>query len=71
MSREYSAATLITIPEVAKILGCAEQTIYNRTARKAKNPFPVRPVRIGRSIRFSLAAIMEFIETGGENLGGK
>jgi predicted DNA-binding transcriptional regulator AlpA len=57
---------LITIKALALQLDMAEQSIYNRTGRKSKKGFPIKPVRVGRSLRFSQQAVDEFIEKGGE-----
>ncbi len=53
---------LLTVAETAKRLSISKQTIYNRTHRKAKDPFPIKPVRIGRCVRFALKDIEAFVE---------
>jgi predicted DNA-binding transcriptional regulator AlpA len=52
---------LLKIKEVAEILSIAPQTIRNNITAK-KNLFPIKPVRIGGAIRFSLKAVEDFIE---------
>ena len=53
---------LLTVEETAKELCLSKQTIYNRIHRKSKNPFPLKPVRIGRSVRFSRKDLEAFVE---------
>ena len=43
---------LFTVKETAVILGMSAGTIYNRMAIGAKRPFEIKPVRVGRSIKF-------------------
>jgi len=43
---------LLSVEETAKYLGVSPRTIYNQTHRKAKRPFPVKPKRIGKLIKF-------------------
>lgn len=43
---------LLTIQETAKFLGISRSTIYNRISQYSKNPFPVKPKRIGRRVMF-------------------
>ena len=57
---------LITLKTLALQLDMAEQSIYNRTGKKSEKESPIKPVRIGRSLRFSQKAVDEFIEKGGE-----
>lgn len=54
---------LLNVKETARFLGIAVQTIYNGIGRKAKHPFPIRPIRIGSSIRFDLKDLETFIES--------
>jgi predicted DNA-binding transcriptional regulator AlpA len=37
---------LFSIQEAAYYLGLSPRTIYNGTAPRSKNPFPIKPVRI-------------------------
>lgn len=52
---------LLTPHEVAEILQISVGTIYNRSAPKSKNPFPIRPKRIARRLRFSERDVQEYI----------
>lgn len=53
---------LLTITEAAAFLGISPRTIYNRIQRKAEHPFPVKPKRIGRAVRFDLRDLEAYIE---------
>lgn len=56
---------LLTVAETADLLGISDRTIYNGvcpSGRKRK-PFPVKPVRIGKSIRFDLRDLEKFVES--------
>ena len=57
MSREY-----LTVREVSELLDISVSAIYNGTARNTAYPFPIKPIRIGRRVRFSKKKIEEFIE---------
>lgn len=55
---------LLTIQEAAQFLGLKKQTLYNRCAPKAQNPFPVKPKRIGgRTLRFDKRDLDKYIDT--------
>ena len=44
---------LWTIEETAQYLGISKRTIYNRVRPgTTEKPFPIKPIRIGRLIRF-------------------
>ena len=47
-----STRRLLSAEETAKYLGISVRTLYNRTGRKAKNKFPVRPKKIGKLLKF-------------------
>lgn len=54
---------LLTVKEVAERLKISERTIYNSISRDAKNPFPIKPVRIRRLVRFKAEDVNKFIES--------
>ena len=56
---------LIDVPELAKQLNLAKQSIYNAISKNAKTKFPIRAIRIGGAIRFSQRDVNELIEKGG------
>ena len=51
---------LYSVKETAAMLGISPRTIYNKTHRKAKSKFPLKPVRVGRSVKFSFKDIESF-----------
>jgi predicted DNA-binding transcriptional regulator AlpA len=53
---------LLKIDEVAELLGISKHTLYKRCAPGAKDPFPVKPKRVGRSVRFSESKIQQYIK---------
>lgn len=53
----------ITVKELAKILGVSERTIYNQISRKAKNPFPIKPKRHGRLVKFDIRDVERYIDS--------
>jgi predicted DNA-binding transcriptional regulator AlpA len=53
---------LLDVPETAAVLSYQPRTLYNRCAPGAKNPFPLKPIRIGRTLRFDIRDIERFIE---------
>lgn len=52
---------LLTIKETAEILGLAEGTIRNRIKKTASKPFELKPVRIGRAVRFKKSDIEKLV----------
>lgn len=55
---------LLTVRETAEILNISDGTIYNRMSRDSKNPWPIKPVRIGRSVRFRKADVDKMMKRG-------
>ena len=53
---------LLSIKETAEILGISQRTIYNRVAPKAKRPFPIKPKRVGRLVKFRVEDVEAYIE---------
>jgi excisionase family DNA binding protein len=53
---------LLSVDEAAAYLGLAPRTIYNAIAPKSRNPFPVRPVRIGKLRKFDIRDLDRFID---------
>jgi predicted DNA-binding transcriptional regulator AlpA len=54
---------LMSVEEAAEYLGLSPRTIYNRIAPRAKNPFPVRPKRIGKLVKFDRLQLDQWIDT--------
>ena len=53
---------LLNVKEASEFLGLAERTIYNGIAPKSSHPFPVKPVRMGKAVRFDLKDLEKYIE---------
>jgi excisionase family DNA binding protein len=56
---------LLSVEEAAHYLSLSPRTIYNGIAPKSKKPFPVRPKRIGKLVRFDIRDLDEFISALG------
>ena len=54
---------LITVQQLAERLNISPQTIYNGIAKDAKNPFPIRAVRIRRLVRFKEQDVTDYINS--------
>jgi predicted DNA-binding transcriptional regulator AlpA len=54
---------LLTVKETAEYLGISTRTICNRIGRRSKNPFPVKPKRVGKHIRVDLEGLNKHIES--------
>ena len=52
----------LTVKQTAEMLGIHPHTIYNGIAEKTDRPFPIKPIRIGRAIRFPMERIREYME---------
>lgn len=55
-------ARLLTVSEAAYVLGLAPRTLYNKVAPGSREPFPIKPKRIGRSLRFDKREIDAWID---------
>ena len=53
---------LLSVEETAAVLGISPRTIYNGVAPKSKRPFPLRPKRVGRLVRFHRDDVIRFAE---------
>ncbi len=62
MSDQATTQRLFSTAEAAKYLGISRQTLYNRTHRRAKNPLPIRQVRIGGKPLYDVADLDAFID---------
>ena len=54
---------LLSIPQTARYLGIGVQTLYNRIAPGAKDPFPVKPKCIGRLKRFDIKDLDQYVDS--------
>ena len=53
---------LVNVEEAAHMLDISPKTLYNRCHPKSKNPFPVRPKRVGRSLRFAVKDLEKYVD---------
>ena len=54
---------LLPIRETAIYLGLSKRTLWNRTAPNSKNPFPVKPKRIGKKVLFDKKDLDDYIDS--------
>ena len=54
---------LMSIDELASYLGVSVRTIYNRTGRKSADPFPIKPKRIGRLLKWDRNEVDAYIDS--------
>jgi predicted DNA-binding transcriptional regulator AlpA len=54
---------LLNVNETAEYLGLSARTIYNGSHKKSKKPFPVRPKRIGRVLRWDRRELDAWVES--------
>jgi len=54
---------LLGVEEAAVYLGISARTIYNGIAPKSKKPFPVKPKRIGKLVKFDRRDLDTYIES--------
>jgi excisionase family DNA binding protein len=54
---------LLTVEETAIYLGLSPRTIYNMIARSSKKPFPVKPKRIGKLVRFDIEDLEKYVKS--------
>ncbi len=59
---------LFTVEETAHYLGLAPRTIYNAVAPKSKFPFPVKPKRIGKLVRFDVRDLDKYVDSLNDGL---
>lgn len=61
--RKEIAPRLLGIDQTAVYLGIAAKTIRNRIGVKAKNPFPIKPKRIGGRVLFDKKELDQYIDS--------
>lgn len=54
---------LLSVDEAAEYLGLSPRTIYNAIAPKSKRPFPVRPKRLGKLVKFDLKELERYVDS--------
>ena len=67
-SQRKNGKRLFTVEETAYYLGLAPRTIYNAVAPKSKNPFPVKPKRIGKLVRFDVRDLDRYVDSLNDGL---
>jgi len=55
------AKRLLSVGETAKYLCLSPRTLYNMIAPKAKKPFPVKPKRVGKLVRFDIRDLEDYV----------
>ena len=59
--KEKIQKRLLSVEEAATLLGVSPRTIYNGVAPKSKRPFPVRPKRVGKLVKFDIRELEKYI----------
>lgn len=63
MKTEILGKRLLTVAEAGRYLGLSPRTLYNRCAPKAVDPFPVRPKRVGKAVRFDIRDLDAYVDS--------
>jgi excisionase family DNA binding protein len=63
MKDDQEFIRLLTVKQAARWLNISDRTLYNQIGPKAKKRFPVKPIRVGKSIRFDVEDLNRFIES--------
>jgi excisionase family DNA binding protein len=53
----------LSVEETANYLGMSPRTIYNGVAPKSKKPFPIKPKRVGKLVKFDIKDIDRFMKS--------
>lgn len=54
---------LLSVGEAAAYLGLSPRTIYNKIGPKSKKPFPVKPKRLGKLVKFDIHDLERYVES--------
>jgi predicted DNA-binding transcriptional regulator AlpA len=54
---------LLSVADAAKYLSISPRTLYNGIAPKSKVPFPVKPKRIGKLVRFDIRDLDRYVDS--------
>ena len=60
--RSIKNRKLLDVKDVAEWLGISERTIYNRVRPNATDPFPIKPKRVGKLLRFDPVDVQRYID---------
>jgi excisionase family DNA binding protein len=63
MNSDDQGKRLLSVEEAATYLGISPRTIYNAVARRSKKPFPIRPKRIGKLVKFDIRDLERYVES--------
>ena len=53
----------LNVEELAEYLGMSPKTIYNKIGPNAKKPFPIKPKKFGKFVRWDLQAVDEYMDS--------
>jgi excisionase family DNA binding protein len=59
---ERSGKRLLSVEEAAFYLSISPRTLYSAVAPKSKKPFPVKPKRIGKLVRFDIRDLDRYVD---------
>jgi predicted DNA-binding transcriptional regulator AlpA len=60
---DKTSKRLLSVEETAAYIGLSPRTIYNGVAPRAKAPFPIKPKRIGKLIRFDIKDLDRYVDS--------
>ena len=60
---ERPGKRLLNVSEAAVYLGLSPRTVYNAVAPQSKIPFPVKPKRIGKLVRFDIKDLDRYVDS--------
>jgi len=63
VDRKVQGKRLLSVEEAAQYLGLSPRTIYNAVAPKSKRPFPVKPKRVGKLVKFDIRDLERYVES--------
>ena len=53
---------LMSVEELAELLGISVRSVYNGTCKNPKNKFPIPAIRVGKLLRFHINDVQEYLE---------
>ena len=54
---------LLSVGDTAIYLELSKQTIYNGISRNARTPFPIKPKRVGKLVRFDIRDLDRWVDS--------
>lgn len=54
---------LLNVMETAAYLGISPRSIYNRIHKGSEKPFPVKPKRHGKCVRFDIRDLEKYVDS--------